>query len=143
MKNIILILIIFISPKSFLNSSLPDSTQVICKTNQDSIINYNKQVIETPLKNNYLYTFPPYPIPAYSQVNFMLYWDTKKDIKSADIAIYNINGNKISCKEEITINKHSNYNGVLTWNTTEKLHGIYFINIKHGTAYVTVKVLIK
>jgi len=102
-----------------------------------------KAVIESPLVGNYLYAYPPYPMPAKNYVNILLYWDTKLDIKTAEMGVYDMNGKKRCGKEKITLDQQSASNGIITWCSSGFERGIYFIQIKHGTETSNVKVIIE
>jgi hypothetical protein len=99
--------------------------------------------IKIPINGNFLFAYPPYPIPAKETVSCLIYWDTKLDIKDAEMGVYDINCNKICGKEKIQLTKHSENSGVITWNASATINSIYFIQIKHGTATLIIKVIIK
>jgi hypothetical protein len=108
-------------------------------------INTNKVTkvdIEIPFDGNYLYAFPPYPLPAKESVCSLIVWDAKLDINNAEMSVFDLNGDQICGKERITLNKESDYYGIVTWNVNAKIKGIYFIHIKHGTAAIIIKVMI-
>ncbi len=96
---------------------------------------------------NYLYSYPAFPTPAKNEVRSLIYWDTSKDIDKAVISIYNlygrnINARKIGGKENIRIEKLTSYKGYLIWNCADVDNGVYLINIKHGAASRTIKVMV-
>jgi photosystem II stability/assembly factor-like uncharacterized protein len=91
---------------------------------------------------NYLYCYPPYPVPATNFVRSLIYWDTSLDIENDDIAVYDIFGNKVAGKEKITIDKQNAYSGILSWNCTNVPDGIYLIRLIHGTETRTMKVIV-
>jgi photosystem II stability/assembly factor-like uncharacterized protein len=97
---------------------------------------------EISVKNNYLYAFPPYPLPARNYIKSLIYWDTSIDIGNDEINIYDIFGNKVSGKEKISIEQLNNYSGILTWDCSEVVSGIYLIHIKHGTRQWTLKTVV-
>ena len=41
---------------------------------------------------NYLYAFPPYPLPAINEVRSLIYWDMSLDIDKDEINVYDIYG---------------------------------------------------
>lgn len=109
--------------------------------NQDSST-ANSQV-EIEIENsNYLYAFPPYPLPASKEVRSLIYWDTSIDINDDEKSIYNIYGLKIQCKDKLRIDKLNQYSGNLIWDCSSVESGIYLIYIKHGTTSVTIKVIV-
>ncbi|ROL62554.1 hypothetical protein D9V86_00060, partial [Bacteroidetes/Chlorobi group bacterium ChocPot_Mid] len=83
--------------------------------------------------NNYLYCYPPYPVPATNTVRSLIYWDTSLDIENDDIAVYDIFGNKVAGKDKITIDKQNAYSGLLSWDCSNVPDGIYLIRLIHGT----------
>jgi hypothetical protein len=92
--------------------------------------------------HNYLYCYPPYPVPATNTVRSLIYWDTSLDIENDDIAVYDIFGNKVAGKEKITIEKQNAYSGILSWNCTNVPDGIYLIRLIHGSETRTMKVIV-
>ncbi|ROL62546.1 T9SS C-terminal target domain-containing protein, partial [Bacteroidetes/Chlorobi group bacterium ChocPot_Mid] len=91
---------------------------------------------------NYLYCYPPYPVPATNTVRSLIYWDTSPDIENYDIAVYDIFGNKVAGKDKITIDKQNAYSGILSWNCTNVPDGIYLIRLIHGSETKTMKVIV-
>lgn len=91
----------------------------------------------------YLYSYSPYPIPAKSEVSTVLYWDPVFDIDNAQISVYNIYGVEIQGKENITINKNTQYSGILNWDCSKINNGTYFIQINHGTNKKSIKVIVQ
>ncbi len=91
---------------------------------------------------DYLYAYPPYPIPAKSEVFSTIYWDTGKDIDKARINVYNIYGEIVAVNSNITIEKQTNYKGTLIWDCSNLPNGIYLMHIKHSSASVLLKVMI-
>ncbi|OGU12405.1 MAG: hypothetical protein A2X61_04595 [Ignavibacteria bacterium GWB2_35_12] len=91
---------------------------------------------------NYLYVYPPFPIPAKNYVKTLIYWDLSIDIDKDEIAVYNIYGVKIEGKEKIRIDKKNSYSGWLVWDCSDVESGIYFIKINHGTKTKYIKVMV-
>lgn len=91
---------------------------------------------------NYLFSYPPFPTPAYNEINSVIYWDPNIDIDNTIISVFNVNGLKVEDKENILIKKLSNYHGILTWNCINQNNGIYFLQIKYGSFSNTIKILI-
>ncbi len=91
---------------------------------------------------NYLYAYPPYPMPAINIVQSLIYWDWSIDIDKDEIDVYNIYGKKIEGKEKITIEKINQYSGYLIWDCSDVDNGIYFIQLKHGTNSLLLKILV-
>jgi hypothetical protein len=102
---------------------------------------FEKPIIETPILGNYLYAYPPYPIPAKEFVSTLIFWDSKLDINKAIMCVYDMNGNKICGKENITLEKQSEFSGIVTWKTSGVYKGIYFIQIVHGTQTKMIKII--
>jgi len=97
--------------------------------------------VEEIERKNYLYNYPPYPIPAEDDVNAMIYWDLALDINSADIKIYDIYGKQVADKSSTTIEEQGGYWGKLTWHCKGVTAGVYLIAINYGTEKRTIKVL--
>ena len=91
---------------------------------------------------NYLYAFPPFPIPAKNYIKTLIYWDLSLDIDKDEIAVYNIYGEQICGRERIRIDKKNSYSGWLVWDCSDVESGIYFIKINHGTRTLYLKVLV-
>jgi len=108
------------------------------KLSDFGIVNVEEQ---TEAKN-YLYCYPPYPNPTTNIVRSLIYWDTSIDIENDDIAVYDIFGNKVAGKENITIDKQNTYSGLLTWDCSNVPDGIYLIRVVHGTKTRTMKVIV-
>jgi photosystem II stability/assembly factor-like uncharacterized protein len=109
------------------------------KLSDFGITNVNDSQVEDI---NWLYCYPPYPNPAQEIIRSSIYWDPGIDIEKEDIAVYDIYGNRVAGKEKITIDKQTNYNGILEWDCSSVSSGIYFIHIKHGTRDWTIKVMV-
>lgn len=93
-------------------------------------------------KDNYLYTFPPFPNPATKEVRSLVYWDMSSDIEQDEIGVYDIYGVKVSDRSKISFDKLNLYSGYLIWNCAGIETGVYIIVIKHGTATRTIKVVV-
>ena len=136
-KNIIpLVLFIFI-----MNYSSVFSQSDTANISHSNSIN-SKIEDEKLYKGDYLYAFPPYPIPAKETVNSLVYWDKRYDFNNADINVYNTEGTKISGKERVTITQQSDWSSIVSWNAANFPSGIYIILIKHGSKTLSVKVVI-
>lgn len=92
-------------------------------------------------KRNYLYSMPPYPIPATNRVQAEIYWDTGLDINNAEIKIYNIYGEEISSKNSIEVIAESSWFGKLVWNCEGNEPGVYIITINYGTEKKAIKII--
>ena len=99
--------------------------------------------IESEIENNYLYTYPPYPNPAKSEVKVLFYWDINLPMTTDDISIYDITGKKIDAVGKISLVKQESHYGNLIWDCSSAQPGIYLINIKHGTEEKAVKVVVE
>jgi photosystem II stability/assembly factor-like uncharacterized protein len=97
-------------------------------------------VVETPVEEQaYLYAFPAYPQPARDIVSSRVYWDNGYDINDADINVYDVTGQKISGKENITLSKSGNTSGILNWSCRDVADGIYLIRIRLGGTTKTIR----
>ncbi len=99
--------------------------------------------VEKTEKRNYLYTFPPFPQPSKQEVKISTYWDSALPFTIDDVEIYNLAGIKINTENKLSINKETNYNGHIIWDTSGEQAGIYIVNIKHGTETRTQKVMVE
>jgi hypothetical protein len=109
------------------------------KLSDFGVINSVENHTET---QNYLYAYPPYPMPATNEVRSLIYWDTSIDIESDEMTVYNIYGTKVAGKEKLRLDKLTNYSGNLVWDCSDVPSGIYLITIKHGTETRAVKVIV-
>ncbi len=91
---------------------------------------------------NYIYTMPPYPNPTVSEVTAKFYWDSRIDIDNSEIGVFDITGNKVSGKENLSIEKLNEWSGNIKWNCTGVPKGTYLIKIQHGNNTKTVKVVV-
>ncbi|TNE33427.1 T9SS type A sorting domain-containing protein, partial [bacterium] len=102
-----------------------------------------KSTVESQIERNYLYTFPPYPLPAKSEVKVLFYWDINIPMSIDDISIYDLSGQKLATCGQLRLVKNTNHNGNLIWDCSTVPAGIYLINIKHGTESESVKVVVE
>ncbi|TAL71036.1 MAG: T9SS type A sorting domain-containing protein, partial [Bacteroidetes bacterium] len=91
---------------------------------------------------NYLYAYPPFPMPAKNYIKTLIYWDLSLDIDKDIIEVYNIYGEKLEGRERIRIDKQNQYSGWLVWDCSDVESGIYFIKINHGTRTIYLKVMV-
>ena len=102
-----------------------------------------KSSVESEIERNYLYTLPPYPNPAKSEVKVLFYWDINLPMTTDDISIYDITGKKIDAIGNISLVKQESHYGNIIWDCSSAQPGIYLINIKHGTEEKAVKVVVE
>lgn len=102
-----------------------------------------KSLVESEIESNYLYTYPPYPNPAKSEVKVLFYWDINLPMTTDDISIYDITGKKIDAAGKLSLVKQESHYGNLIWDCSSVQPGIYLINIKHGTEEKAVKVVVE
>ncbi len=107
------------------------------------VIQTPKMKIETPYNDDYLYAFPPYPIPAKETVKTLVYWDKRYDFNKAETYVYNTEGIKICGKERISISQQSEWSSIVTWNSAGFPSGVYILLIKHGSKTISIKVIIE
>jgi hypothetical protein len=91
---------------------------------------------------SYIYTMPPYPNPTVSEVTAKFYWDSRIDIDNSEIAVFDITGNKVSGKENLTLEKLNEWSGNIKWNCVGQPKGTYLIKIQHGNNTKSVKVVV-
>jgi hypothetical protein len=110
------------------------------KFDVDSTSDTNESIIE---KSDYLYSYPPFPIPATAgKVRALVFWNSGIDIETDEINIVDITGAKVSSRDKITIDKLNSYSGYLNWDCSDMQSGTYLIQIKHGTKSSTLKIMI-
>ncbi len=93
-------------------------------------------------EKNYLYTFPPFPVPATNLIRSLIFWDMGTEITKDEISIYDINGTQLLKENNIAIDKLNLYSGYLSWDCSKIKSGIYIIQIKHGTETCALKVIV-
>lgn len=106
--------------------------------NLDSLTLSVEQEIET--ESSYLFTYPPFPIPATNFIKSLIYWDNSSDVEVD--GVFDLYGNKIDIENQVFIDKINTYSGYVIWIFSNEPDGIYFIKIKHGTDVKFIKVLI-
>lgn len=107
---------------------------------------FGLSAIEEPKieNDNYLYSFPAYPVPSSNgYIRSMIYWDNNDDIDNAIITITNSIGEMIKTENRITLDKSGPNNGILNWNCSSYPKGAYFIKIQHGSVSSTSKVIVE
>ena len=93
-------------------------------------------------QKDYLYIYPPYPIPATDIVNAEIYFDDFVDFNSVEINAYNLYGETIANKEDISLVLNNKNKAQLTWDCSKYETGLYFIVIKHGDATRSIPVVV-
>ena len=99
--------------------------------------------VESETERNYLYTLPPYPNPASSEIKVLTYWDINLPMNESDISVYDLSGREVNTEGKINIVKQADHYGRITWDCSGEKTGIYIINIKHGTEEKAVKVVVE
>ncbi len=100
----------------------------------------NNLTINTP--KDYIYIFPPYPIPATDIVKAEIYFDDFVDLNSVEIKTYNIYGQAVANKEDISLVLNNKNKARLTWYCSKYNSGIYLIQIKHGNVTKSIPIII-
>jgi hypothetical protein len=93
-------------------------------------------------QKNYLYTYPPYPMPARSEVRAKIYFDSSTEISVENMAVYDIYGRKLPTKESLRLEQETFYSGYIIWDCAGVEPGVYIIRINHGTEVRAVKVMV-
>ncbi len=99
--------------------------------------------VEETETQNYLYTYPPYPQPASTEVRSLVYWDTSLEMNTKSVKIYNTNGVEVGREQDISFEQINAYSGNLIWNCTNVPDGVYLIQISHGDKKQTIKVMVR
>ncbi|HRP03220.1 MAG TPA: hypothetical protein PLE30_11290 [Candidatus Kapabacteria bacterium] len=120
---------------------------VIMGTNNQSVLIQkldflNSTSVEEVELLPYFYAYPPFPIPGNNQIKTLMYFEPNIVINKSDIGIYDQNGNKIERDENINIDYLNNYSGYLIWECKNTPNGIYFIHLKFGETFKTIKVIV-
>ncbi|MFA7325700.1 MAG: T9SS type A sorting domain-containing protein [Candidatus Kapaibacterium sp.] len=102
-----------------------------------------KSTVESEIERNYLYTYPPYPNPAKSEVKVLFYWDINIPMTAYDISIYDLSGRKIQTSGNLRLGKEARHKGNIIWDCSTAQPGVYILNIKHGTEEKAVKVVLE
>jgi len=92
------------------------------------------------VESSYLFTYPPFPIPATNIMKSLIYWDNSSDIEVD--GVFDLFGNKIIIENQVFIDRINSYSGYVIWVCSNEPDGIYFVKIKHGTEVKFIKVLI-
>ncbi len=108
----------------------------------DSIISGVENTENNLEEVSYLYTLPPYPNPTVSEVTAKFYWDSRIDIDNSEIGVFDLNGNKVSGKENLSLEKLNEWSGNIKWNCIGQPKGTYLIKIQHGNNTKSVKVVV-
>lgn len=106
----------------------------------DSIVNSVEEEI-----NNYEYVFlyPSYPNPSTSEINTEVFWSNAFEIENSDIAVFDLNGNKVSNISNITLDKTNNNKGNIRWNCSGVPSGTYLLKIQRGNNTKSVKMMVE
>ncbi|MBI5326524.1 MAG: hypothetical protein HZB41_14830, partial [Ignavibacteriae bacterium] len=89
----------------------------------------------------YLWNSDPYPIPGTNIIQSRIYWENNYKIGDAIINVYDINGTILK-KENIFIQQLTTYNGILKWDCSDVINGIYIIEIKLAGNSISFPVII-
>lgn len=77
-----------------------------------------------------------YPVPANDYIIFKILWNQVFDINSADFKVYNLNGETVARKEDITFTQINSYSGELELNTNRFPSGVYLFSATlNGATY--------
>lgn len=96
---------------------------------------------EIEVEPDYLWATVGYPNPASNYAQAKVWWDTHNDIEKAEIAVYNIYGNRVSGREKVTIMPENEYSGILRWDCSGVPSGVYILIIQHGTRKQAIKII--
>jgi len=122
----------------FSNSGTADNVTYLRGEGIDTVASVDDYRIE----ENYLYSYPPYPLPAHNKVRSLIYWDLNIDIDNDVISVYDIFGGKVCGREKINIEKITPYSGYLNWDCSGIESGVFLIKINHGTRTMTIKAIV-
>ena len=117
---------------------LNESNYSIISFSDTTLLSVQDYAVE---KGDYLYSYPPYPNPATSEVRAKIFWDMSLNINNADIKVYDIYGKEVSDKNAIEVIPESDWSGTLKWNCSSVDPGAYLIVINYGTQKKVIKVM--
>lgn len=102
---------------------------------------YNSVESESQISNK-LKIQTPFPQPSRSEVRFKIAWDNIKPLNLNDIEVYDINGELIDTKEQMSFEEYSSSYAKIIWDNTITKSGIYYIKVKLGDETATQKILV-
>ncbi|MCX6152789.1 MAG: hypothetical protein NT007_01380 [Candidatus Kapabacteria bacterium] len=82
--------------------------------------------------NNHFYASAPYPLPSINSVTAKISYDMSFDLWEAISGVYDVNGELIEGKQNITLKNQSKAYAELVWNCTSVPNGNYFIVVNHN-----------
>ncbi len=89
------------------------------------------------------YIAQPKPTPATTTVTIRFYWDSKDfDPTTANVAIYDVYGNRIANRADVQITPINNYSADLVWDCSQFPTGVYFVVINYLGNARTSKVVV-
>ena len=115
----------------------------ICIFQGEGIDTTELKVVDTELGIDYLYAFPPKPLPAKKSVRTLIYWSTNIKFDINEIIVVDINGYVVSHKDQISIDPLTSYSAYLKWDCSGVIPGIYLIKIRHGSQSSSIKVVVE
>ncbi len=89
----------------------------------------------------YLWNSSPYPLPGKDIIKSHIYWNKNYNIQNVKINVYDIIGTKIN-NNKIHIEPITNYSGILEWDSSKYISGIYFIQILLGGESISIPVIV-
>ncbi len=89
----------------------------------------------------FLWNSDPYPIPGKSIVQSNIYWNKTYSGSDIKYCVYDINGTKLM-NPKIDFNLTNSYCGILQWDCSEIISGIYFIQVLLGGESICFPVII-
>ena len=75
----------------------------------------------------HFYAAKPYPNPANNTVKVKVYWDANYKLENAWMSVYDILGQDVGSKQELSVNNIQAYSGEIIWDCSLVNSGIYFI----------------
>lgn len=105
----------------------------------DSLVSVKENEIEI---ENYLFAYPPFPVPASKQIKALIYWDIGNRLSKENVRIYSIYGEELKQDVRLSIDYINDYSGYLIWDCGEVNSGSYLIHIRNGTKTAILKIII-
>ncbi len=89
----------------------------------------------------YLYSSPPYPMPAVDYFTSRLYWDLPYTADDVKISIYDIYGNK-QLQAQVVVEPMSEYSGILRVDCRSLANGVYTAVLRLATKTLSIPFIV-
>lgn len=97
----------------------------------------------TEMAASAMYISSPRPNPSRSETSMRLYWNASLNIEDAEFTAYNVLGMIKSQPSDFRFTVQNAYSGELTWNTSGKSPGAYFVRFRIGENSTFVPIIVE